>query len=256
MKTTMIALAALSTLLCTALTGCTVHISEEDVSKAADLAASVLDDTDISVNGQKVDVSVDSNGDINVSIAQTEVNQPAVVTEAPAVQMTEAAPAGLSEAEMKSISKQLIQEYVHIYDGLGSGSAKVDETQLREVREQWPYLMVIDPELQSIADVEQVLAKTLTGAEYAEMHALILEGDMPLFLPIDDDLYVRQAGRGGAYSDAWDWDGLKFTNVTAEGFTVTGQYVHMGVAPSTQSFDVINTPEGYRICKADEILCE
>ena len=79
---------------------------------------------------------------------------------------------------------------------------------------------------------------------------------MPLFLPIDDDLYVRQVGRGGAYSDAWDWDGLKFSNVTAEGFTVTGQYVHMGVAPSTQSFDVINTPEGYRICKAGEILCE
>ena len=255
MKTTMIALAALSTLLCTALTGCTVHISEDDVSKAADIAASELDDTDISVNGQKVDVSVDSNGDINVSIAQTEVNQSAAVTEAPAAQMTETAPAGLSEAEMKSISKQLIQEYVHIYDGLGSGSAKVDETQLSEVRAQWPYLMVIDPELQSVADVEQVLAKTLTGAEYAEMHALILEGDMPLFLPIDDDLYVRQAGRGGAYSDAWDWDGLKFTNVTAEGFTVTGQYVHMGVAPITQSFDILNTPEGYRICKAGEILC-
>lgn len=256
MKTTMIALAALSTLLCTTLTGCTVHISEEDVSKAADIAASVLDDTDISVNGQKVDVSVDSNGDINVNIVQTEAPQPAAVTEAPAAQMTEAAPAGLSEAEMKNISKQLIQEYMHIYDGLGSGSAKVDETQLSEVRAQWPYLMVIDPELQSIADVEKVLAKTLTGAEYAAMHTMILEGDMPLFLPIDDDLYVRQAGRGGAYSDAWDWDGLKFTNVTAEGFTVTGQYVHMGVAPSTQSFDIINTPEGYRICKAGEILCE
>ena len=122
----------------------------------------MLDDTDISVNGQKVDVSVDSNGDINVNIAQTEANQSAAVTETPAAQMTEAAPAGLSDAEMKNISRQLIQEYVHIYDGLGSGSAKVDETQLREVREQWPYLMVIDPELQSIADVEQVLAKTLT----------------------------------------------------------------------------------------------
>ena len=169
MKTTMIALAALSTLLCTALTGCTVHISEDDVSKAADLAASVLDDTDISVNGQKVDVSVDSNGDINVNITQA----PAAVTETPAAQMTEAAPAGLSEAEMKNISRQLIQEYMHIYDGLGSGSAKVDETQLSEVREQWPYLMVIDPELQSIADVEQVLAQTLTGAEYAAMHTLI-----------------------------------------------------------------------------------
>lgn len=252
MKKTMIALAALSALLCTALTGCSINVSDDTLSQAADIAASVLDSADISVNGQKVDVSVDSNGDINVNITQA----PAAVTETPAAQMTEAAPAGLSEAEMKNISRQLIQEYMHIYDGLGSGSAKVDETQLSEVREQWPYLMVIDPELQSIADVEQVLAKTLTGAEYAEMHAMILEGDMPLFLPIDDDLYVRQAGRGGAYSDAWDWDGLKFTNVTAEGFTVTGQYVHMGVAPSTQSFDILNTPEGYRISNAGEILCE
>ncbi len=37
------------------------------VSKAADIAASVLDGTDISVNSQKVDVSVDSNGDNNVN---------------------------------------------------------------------------------------------------------------------------------------------------------------------------------------------
>lgn len=256
MKTTMIALAALSTLLCTALTGCTVHISEDDVSKTADLAASVLDDTDISVNGQKVDVSVDSNGDINVSIVQTEANQSAAVTETPAAQMTEAAPAGLSEAEMKNISRQLIQEYMHIYDGLGSGSAKVDETQLSEVREQWPYLMVIDPELQSIADVEQVLAKTLTGAEYAEMHAMILEGEMPIFIPVDDNLYVRQAGRGGAYSDTWDWDGLQFSNVTTEGFTVTGKYTHMGAATMTQSFNILNTPEGYRISGAGGIIYE
>ena len=256
MKTTMIALAALSTLLCTALTGCTVHISEDDVSKAADLAASVLDDTDISVNGQKVDVSVDSNGDINVSIVQTEANQSAAVTETPAAQMTEAAPAGLSEAEMKNISRQLIQEYMHIYDGLGSGSAKVDETQLSEVREQWPYLMVIDPELQSIADVEQVLAKTLTGAEYAEMHAMILEGEMPIFIPVDDNLYVRQAGRGGAYSDTWDWDGLQFSNVTTKGFTVTGKYTHMGAATMTQSFNILNTPEGYRISGAGGIIYE
>ena len=79
---------------------------------------------------------------------------------------------------------------------------------------------------------------------------------MPIFLPVDDNLYIRQAGRGGAYSDAWDWDSLKFSNVTAEGFKVTGQYVHMGDAPYTQSFDVINMPEGYRICKADNIFCE
>ena len=256
MKTTMIALAALSTLLCTALTGCTVHISEDDVSKAADLAASVFDDTDISVNGQKVDVSVDSNGDINVSIVQTEANQSAAVTETPAAQMTEAAPAGLSEAEMKNISRQLITEYMHLYDGLGAGCAEVDETQLIEVRAQWPYLMVLDPELQSVADLEQVLAKTLINEAYTEMHAMVLEGEMPIFIPVDDNLYVRQAGRGGAYSDTWYWDALQFSNVTAEGFTVTGKYTHMGAASMTQSFNILNTPEGYRISGAGGIIYE
>ena len=261
MKKMMIAVTALSALLCTTLTGCSINVSDDTVSKAADIAVSMLDSADISVNGQKVDVSVDSNGDINVNIAQTtaagsQTTAPAAVTEAAAAPATEAAPAGLSEAEMKNISKQLIQEYVNIYDGLGSGTAQIDDTQIQEIREQWPYLMVTDPNLQSAADIEQVLAKTLTGAEYAEMHALILEGDMPLFLPIDDDLYVRQVGRGGAYSDAWDWDGLKFTNVTAEGFTVTGQYIHMGTAPYTQSFDILNTPEGYRISNAGQVSWE
>ena len=90
MKKTMIALAALSALLCTALTGCSINVSDDTLSQAADIAASVLDSADISVNGQKVDVSVDSNGDINVNITQA----PAAVTETPAVQMTEAAPAG------------------------------------------------------------------------------------------------------------------------------------------------------------------
>ena len=157
---------------------------------------------------------------------------------------------------MKNISKQLITEYTHLYDGLGAGCVKVDETQLSEVREQWPYLMVLDPELQSVSDVEQVLGKTLIYEAYTEMHAMVLEGEMPIFLPINDNLYVRQAGRGGAYSDTWDWDGLQFSNVTAEGFTVTGKYTHMGAASMTQSFNILNTPEGYRICRVDGILCE
>lgn len=261
MKKMMIAVTALSALFCTTLTGCSINVSDDTVSKAADIAVSMLDSADISVNGQKVDVSVDSNGDINVNVAQTtaagsQTTAPTAVTEAAAAPAAEAASAGLSEAEMKNISKQLIQEYVHIYDGLGSGTAQIDETQIQEIREQWPYLMVTDPDLQSVADIELVLAKTLTGAEYAEMHALILEGDMPIFLPIDDSLYVRQVGRGGAYSDTWDWDGLKFTNVTAEGFTVTGQYTHMSTAPYTQSFDILNTPEGYRISNAGQVSLE
>ena len=260
MKKMMIAVTALGALLCTTLTGCTVNVSDNTVSQAADIAASVLDSADISVNGQKVDVSVDSNGDIKVDItqapaAESQTTAAAAVTEAPAVQ-TEAAPAGLSDAEMKNISKQLITEYMHIYDGLGSGYVDIDKNQGNEVDPQWPYLMVTDPGLQSIADVELVLAKTLTGTEYARMYTMILEGDMPLFIPVDGSLYVRQVGRGSAYSDTWDWDGLKYTNVTAEGFTVTGQYIHMGTAPISQSFDILNTPEGYRICKVGESICE
>ena len=261
MKKTMIALAALSALLCTALTGCSINVSDDTLSQAADIAASVLDSADISVNGQKVDVSVDSNGDINVNItkapaAESQTTAPAAVTEAPAVQKTESTPAGLSEAEMKNISRQLITEYMHLYDGLGAGCAEVDETQIIEVRAQWPYLMVLDPELQSVADLEQVLAKTLINEAYTEMHAMVLEGEMPIFIPVDDNLYVRQAGRGGAYSDTWDWDGLQFSNVTTEGFTVTGKYTHMGAATMTQSFNILNTPEGYRICRAGDIIYE
>ena len=66
MKKTMIAFAALSALLGTVLTGCSINVSDDTVSQAADIAAAVLDSADISVNGQKVDVSVDSNGDINL----------------------------------------------------------------------------------------------------------------------------------------------------------------------------------------------
>lgn len=261
MKKMMIAVTALGALLCMTLTGCTVNVSDSTVSQAADIAASVLDSADISVNGQKVDVSVDSNGDLNVNItqapaAESQTTAPAAVTEAPAVQTTEAAPAGLSEAEMKNISKQLITEYMHIYDGLGSGNVDVDTSQIVEINPQWPYLMVTDPGMQSIADVELVLAKTLTGTAYAQQHAAILEGDMPIFLPIDGNLYVRQVGRGGAYSDTWYWDALQFSNVTAEGFTVTGKYTHMGDASITQSFDILNIPEGCRICKAGEFLYE
>lgn len=270
MKKMMIAVTALGALLCTTLTGCSINVSDDTVSKAADIAVSMLDDADISVNGQKVDVSVDSNGDINVNVAQTTAatqtaadsltTAAAIVTEATAAPATEAtaapttaaAPAGLSEAEMKNISMQLIKEYVTIYDGLGCGCVDVDETQVYDVNPQWPYRMVTDPKLQSVQDVEMMLAKTLTGTAYAQQHAAVLEGDVPRFITVDGKLYVTPAGRGGAYSDAWDWDGLKFTNVTAEGFTVTGQYVHMGIEPYGQSFDIIKTTEGYRICKAGE----
>ena len=52
------------------LTGCTVNINDETMSTAKDIAASVLDDTDIKVNGQSVNVSLDSDGNISVSAGQ------------------------------------------------------------------------------------------------------------------------------------------------------------------------------------------
>ena len=118
MKKMMITMTALGALLCSALTGCTINVTEENMSQAADIAVAVLDDADIKVNGQSVDISRDANGDVNVSIAQT----------TPAAQ-TAAAPAVLSEAEMRDISKQLIPEYVSIYDGLLPGCVeKIDDT--------------------------------------------------------------------------------------------------------------------------------
>lgn len=52
------------------LTGCTVNINDETMSAAKDIAASVLDDTDIKVNGQSVNVALDSDGNISVSAGQ------------------------------------------------------------------------------------------------------------------------------------------------------------------------------------------
>ena len=52
------------------LTGCTVNINDETMSAAKDIAASVLDDTDVKVNGQSVNVSLDSDGNISVSAGQ------------------------------------------------------------------------------------------------------------------------------------------------------------------------------------------
>lgn len=71
MKKMMITVTALGALLCTALTGCSVNVNDDTISAAANVAASMLDDANISINGQPVDISVDSNGDVNVNIAQT-----------------------------------------------------------------------------------------------------------------------------------------------------------------------------------------
>ena len=72
MKKQVIAIAILSAAIC--LTGCTVNINDETMSAAKDIAASVLDEAEIKVNGQPVDVSVDSNGDVNVNIPKNDSN--------------------------------------------------------------------------------------------------------------------------------------------------------------------------------------
>ncbi len=58
------------------LTGCTVNINDETMSAAKDIAASVLDDTDIKVNGQSVDVSLDSDGNVSVNMEQKAAAKP------------------------------------------------------------------------------------------------------------------------------------------------------------------------------------
>ena len=60
MKKQMIAIALLSAAVC--LTGCTVNINDDTVSQAANIAASVLEETDITLNSQPVDASPDFSG--------------------------------------------------------------------------------------------------------------------------------------------------------------------------------------------------
>ena len=68
MKKQMIAIAILSAAVC--LTGCTINVNDETMSAVKDTAVSMLDEAEIKVNGQPVEVSVDSDGDINVSLGK------------------------------------------------------------------------------------------------------------------------------------------------------------------------------------------
>ena len=211
---------------------------DDTLSKAAD----------INVNGQKVDISLDSNGDINVNPAQTTFvsDQSASITTA----ATQTAASALNDAEMKDISIHLIQEYVSIYDGILSGWITTDETDVYAPDPAYPYFRVMSETLQSIADVKAVMAKTLTGAEYDKLIGYTFEDTRPVFIEVNGKLYATPAGRGSAYSDSWQWDQLLFTNVTADSFSVTGEYYHLGDAPFSQTFDIVRTTEGFRISNA------
>lgn len=74
MKKQMIAIAVL--IAAVSLTGCTVNNNDETMSAAKDIAPSVLDDTDIKVNGQSVDVSLDSDGNVSVNMEQKAAAKP------------------------------------------------------------------------------------------------------------------------------------------------------------------------------------
>lgn len=74
MKKQVIAIAILSAAVC--LTGCSINIHDETISAAKDIATSVLDEADIKVNGQPVDISVDSSGNLNVSLGKTAAAKP------------------------------------------------------------------------------------------------------------------------------------------------------------------------------------
>ena len=234
----MMILTAASALICTFMTGCTVNVSDDTLSKAADINSS----------GQQIDITLDSNGDINVNLTQTTAaaDQTAGITTA-AAQTAASAP---SDAEMKAISMQLIQEYVSMYDGILSGSTAIDETDVYAPDPAYTYYRVMDPQLQSIADVKALMAKTLTGTEYSKHTGYAFDGTTPVLIEVNRKLYALSVGRGSAYSDTWQWDQLRFTNVTADSFSVTGEYSHMGDALFSQTFDIVRTAEGFRISNA------
>ena len=66
MKKQAAAIAILSVSVC--LTGCTININDETMTAAKDVAVSVLDDTEVKVNGQPVELSADSEDSVNVSL--------------------------------------------------------------------------------------------------------------------------------------------------------------------------------------------
>ena len=69
MKKQVIAIALMSAVI--SLTGCSININDDTMSQAANTAVSMLDDADLKVNGQDADISLDSNGDVNVSLVQS-----------------------------------------------------------------------------------------------------------------------------------------------------------------------------------------
>lgn len=260
MKRMMMTVMILSALLASALTGCgndssdttaapavTVTTTEATTEAATEATETTTDSSEATADAQTTAAEDDQL--TSTPAAETPEAQ-AAVTEKPA-ESAEASDV-LSEAQMKEASKKLIQEYVSLYDGIVCGAVQVDGSDAYSPNPERPYFHVTDSKYQSIADLKNALANTLSGSEYDKMINLMLEDTVPIYVEQEGKLYTLSVGRGSAYSDTWCWDELQFTNVTANSFTVTAKYIHIGDTVITQSFDIVNTEGGFRINNASE----
>ncbi len=113
------------------------------------------------------------------------------------------------------------------------------------------YCLVIEPDLQCMDDIPVFLAKTLTGNEFKKYVDSLMNCD--IYTEYDGRLYASWGARGSAYDADWDWDGLRFTNVSANSFTVTATFLKFEQYTMEQTFDIVQTADGYRISYASEL---
>jgi len=250
MKRKMITAMIFSALLAASMTGCGASSSD---SSNATSSAKVTTTLTVSTEETQPTTAAEVSTSITTAAATT---TEAITTATQTTAATSDASAVLDEEQMKEISKKLIQEYVSLYDGMVCGWVQTDENDVYNADSTRPYYHVTDSKYQSIADLKAALANTLSGSEYDKMTNLMLEEDCPIYIEQEGKLYALSVGRGAAYSDTWHWDELQFTKVTDDSFTVTGKYDHMVDTVIAQSFDIVNTEDGFRICNvsASQIL--
>ena len=255
MKRRMITVTILSALLAASLTGCGGNVSGSTNSAAGEITVSTADttvSTETSLDSGSTSAAAQTTTE---AAAQTTTTTAAAETKASSAKTntsTTAAPAVLSKAQMKDISKKLIQEYTALYDSMIAGIVQIDETDMYTPGPAYQYYRVTDARYQSTNDLKETLAKALTGSQYNTTVRNMFDGEHPVYLEQEGKLYALSVGRGNAYSDSWRWDELQFTKVTANSFTVAGEYVHIGDTVISESFDIVNTENGFRICAVSE----
>ncbi|MCR5305477.1 MAG: hypothetical protein K6E36_03135 [Oscillospiraceae bacterium] len=254
MKRRIITVTILSTLLAASLTGCGSNVSGGTNPAAGEITVSTAD-TKISTETSLDSVSTSAAQTTTEAAARTASTTAAAETKASSAKTTASTTAAtdvLSKAQMKDISKKLIQEYAALYDSMIAGIVQIDENDMYTPGPAYQYYRVTDARFQSTADLKEALAKTLSGSQYNTTVHNMFEGDHPVYLEQEGKLYALSVGRGNAYSDSWRWDELKFTKVTADSFTVSGKYVHIGDTIISESFDIVNTENGFRICAVSD----